>query len=159
MEAERIVCLNDAAVRRDGRYVLYWMQQSQRVHFNPALEHAIARGRAIAAAGARWYYGQNDAQLNRLRFGSAAGIKGVLATVRDRSDDQLTDDAMVVGGNPDSCARVVQRWADIGLDHMVFMMQAGNTSHDEVMRSLELIGEKVIPRFCDAPRGLAVAGP
>ena len=109
-----------------------------------------AIGREIATAGARWYYGQNDAELNRLRFGSAAGIKGVLETVKSRSDSELIDDAMVVGGNADTCSRVVERWANIGLDQMVFMIQAGHTSHDQVMRSLELIGEKVIPRFQDA---------
>lgn len=108
-----------------------------------------ATGREVATAAARWYYGQNDAELNRLRFGSAAGIKGVLATVRDRSDAQLIDDAMVVGGNPDTCAQVVQRWSDIGLDQMVFMMQAGNTTHEQVLRSIELIGAEVIPRFRD----------
>ncbi|MBS35593.1 MAG: deoxyribodipyrimidine photolyase [Thiotrichales bacterium] len=42
MEAERILCLNDAVVRSSGRYVLYWMQQSQRTQFNPALEHAVS---------------------------------------------------------------------------------------------------------------------
>ena len=107
-------------------------------------------GRDIACAAARWYYGENDAELNRLRFGSAAGIKGVLATVRDRSDAELIDDAMVVGGDPDTCAGVVQRWADIGLDQMVFMMQAGHTRHEDVIRSIELIGEQVIPRFTEA---------
>ena len=106
-----------------------------------------ATGRAIATAGARWYYGQNDAELNRLRFGSAAGIKGVLATVKDRSDDALIEDGMVIGGNADTCSRVIERWAEIGLDQIVLMMQAGNTTHAQVMRSIELIGEKVIPRF------------
>ncbi|MEE2689560.1 MAG: hypothetical protein VX430_09070 [Pseudomonadota bacterium] len=104
-------------------------------------------GREIATAGARWYYGQNDAELNRLRFGSAAGIKGVLQTVKERTDEQLIDDAMVVGGNPDTCARVIQRWADVGLDQIVLMMQAGHTTHEQVMRSIELIGKEVIPRF------------
>ena len=104
-------------------------------------------GREIATAGARWYYGQNDAELNRLRFGSAAGIKGVLQTVKERTDEQLIDDAMVVGGNPDTCARVIQRWADVGLDQLVLMMQAGHTTHEQVMRSIELIGKEVIPRF------------
>ena len=47
VEAERIVCLNDAAVDRDGRYVLYWMQQSQRVESNPALEYAIERANEL----------------------------------------------------------------------------------------------------------------
>ena len=104
-------------------------------------------GREVACAGARWYYGQNDAELNRLRFGSAAGIKGVLKTVQERTNDQLIEDALVVGGNPDTCSRVIERWAEIGLDQMVFMIKAGNTTHDQVMRSLELLGEKVMPRF------------
>jgi deoxyribodipyrimidine photo-lyase len=36
----RIRRLNDAGPT-DGSFVLYWMQQSQRARFNPALEHAI----------------------------------------------------------------------------------------------------------------------
>ena len=41
IQPERIQILNDKPVRQ-GRFVLYWMQQSQRAEFNPALEHAIA---------------------------------------------------------------------------------------------------------------------
>jgi deoxyribodipyrimidine photo-lyase len=41
IEPERIAVLNDAP-ECSGRYVLYWMQQSQRERFNPALEAAIA---------------------------------------------------------------------------------------------------------------------
>ncbi|MCF7854822.1 MAG: deoxyribodipyrimidine photo-lyase, partial [Candidatus Pacebacteria bacterium] len=37
----RIVPLNDKPYHADGRYVLYWMQQSQRATFNHALEYAI----------------------------------------------------------------------------------------------------------------------
>jgi len=34
------------------------------------------------------------------------------------------------------------------------MLQAGRTTHDEVMRSIEIIGERVIPRFADpSPTG------
>ena len=36
IEQERIEILNDRPVHDDGRYVLYWMQQSQRAAFNPA---------------------------------------------------------------------------------------------------------------------------
>ncbi len=39
IQSERIQLLNDAPVR-PGRYVLYWMQASQRAHFNHALEYA-----------------------------------------------------------------------------------------------------------------------
>ena len=54
---------------------------------------------------------------------------------------------MAIGGNPDTVCRQVEKWADIGVDQMVFFLQAGRTTHDQVMRSIELIGEKVIPRF------------
>ena len=42
MHDARIQRLNDRPVL-DGRYVLYWMQASQRAEFNPALEYAIRR--------------------------------------------------------------------------------------------------------------------
>ena len=40
MESERIRVLNDAPVRGDGRYVLYWMQMNRRTEFHHALAHA-----------------------------------------------------------------------------------------------------------------------
>jgi deoxyribodipyrimidine photo-lyase len=40
IDAERIESLNNAPIR-DGRYVLYWMQASQRVRFNHALQYAV----------------------------------------------------------------------------------------------------------------------
>lgn len=48
-EDARIQCLNDDRPDEDGDYVLYWMQQSQRAHFNHALEHAarIANQRGL----------------------------------------------------------------------------------------------------------------
>jgi hypothetical protein len=38
---------------------------------------------------------------------------------------------------------------------MIFVLQAGNTTHEQVMRSIELIGRKVIPRFESAPATVA----
>jgi len=46
IQPERITTLNDAAVR-NGDWVLYWMQQSQRAHDNPALEYAIYRANQL----------------------------------------------------------------------------------------------------------------
>ena len=43
---QRIQVLNDRPVR-SGRYVLYWMQQSQRAAFNHALEYAIDEANSI----------------------------------------------------------------------------------------------------------------
>jgi len=42
IEPERIRRLNNRDARQHGRFVLYWMQQSQREAHNPALEFAVA---------------------------------------------------------------------------------------------------------------------
>ena len=47
IQAERVQLLNDADVREDGRYVLYWMQQAQRTVLNHALELAVHRANAL----------------------------------------------------------------------------------------------------------------
>ena len=41
VESTRIRPLKDAPENPEGRYVLYWMQSSQRADFNPALEYAL----------------------------------------------------------------------------------------------------------------------
>lgn len=46
IERERIRDLNDRS-QREGDYVLYWMQQSQREAFNPALEFAVLTARKL----------------------------------------------------------------------------------------------------------------
>ncbi len=43
---ERIRYLNDREIRR-GRYILYWMQASQREHYNHALEYAIGQANQL----------------------------------------------------------------------------------------------------------------
>ncbi len=108
-----------------------------------------ATGKALGCAAARFYYGDNDAELNVVRFGSSEGVARIKARMASYSDDALLETGMAIGGNPDSVCRQVEKWASIGLDQMVFMMQIGRTTHDQVMRSIELIGEKVIPRFAD----------
>jgi alkanesulfonate monooxygenase SsuD/methylene tetrahydromethanopterin reductase-like flavin-dependent oxidoreductase (luciferase family) len=107
-------------------------------------------GRDLGCAAARWYYGDNEAELNRIRFASAAGgVRQIADKIARRSNDELIADAMAIGGNPDTVCRQVEQWAAAGLDQFVFMFQAGHTTHAQVMRAIELVGERVIPRFAD----------
>ena len=46
IQAERITMLNTKGIRK-GKWVLYWMQQSQRAHDNPALEYAICEANRL----------------------------------------------------------------------------------------------------------------
>jgi alkanesulfonate monooxygenase SsuD/methylene tetrahydromethanopterin reductase-like flavin-dependent oxidoreductase (luciferase family) len=108
-------------------------------------------GRDMACAAARWYNGDNDAELNRVRFATAGGVEAVVAKFRNRTNDELIEDGMAMGGNPDTICAIVDKWAEAGLDQMIFVLQAGRTTHEQVMRSIELIGAQVIPRFADRP--------
>ena len=49
IQPTRIRVLNETEPRSDARYVLYWMQQSQRVCFNPALEFALEEAKNLYA--------------------------------------------------------------------------------------------------------------
>jgi alkanesulfonate monooxygenase SsuD/methylene tetrahydromethanopterin reductase-like flavin-dependent oxidoreductase (luciferase family) len=106
------------------------------------------RGRELVCAAARWYYGDNEAEVNRYRFGSAKeGGKQIADKIAKRSNDELIEDAMAIGGNADTVCRQIEKWAAAGVDQFIFMLQAGHLTHEQVMRSIEIIGEKVIPRF------------
>ena len=86
METERISLLNDTPVNDDGRYVLYWMQQSQRAHFNPALEHAIScandLGRPVVVVFGL-FAGYPEANERHFAF-MLEGLAEVAADLRDR---------------------------------------------------------------------------
>jgi alkanesulfonate monooxygenase SsuD/methylene tetrahydromethanopterin reductase-like flavin-dependent oxidoreductase (luciferase family) len=104
-------------------------------------------GRKVGCAAARWYYGDNDAVLNPLRFSTAGGVAAVRERISAFSDDQLVDNGMAVCGNPETVCRIVEKWQSAGIDQMIFFLQAGRTSHEQVMKSIRLIGDHVIPRF------------
>ena len=44
---ERFQSLNQVEVEREGKYVLYWMQRSQRAEWNMALEYSIEMGKKL----------------------------------------------------------------------------------------------------------------
>ena len=106
-------------------------------------------GREVGCAAARFYYGDNDAELNYVRFGSSEGVARIKARMASYSDDDLLASGMAIGGNADSVCRQVERWAETGVDQMIFMFQIGRTTHEQIMRAIEIVGEKVIPRFSD----------
>jgi alkanesulfonate monooxygenase SsuD/methylene tetrahydromethanopterin reductase-like flavin-dependent oxidoreductase (luciferase family) len=118
------------------------------------------RGRDIACAAARWYLGDNEAELQKVRFVTLVGgqtnvyheqirdtVRDRLGIIRSRTNDQLIEDGIVIGGNPDTVCRQVERYAKVGFDQIMLMVQAGYTTHDQIMRAQELLGTHVIPRF------------
>ena len=57
----------------------------------------------------------------------------------------------VVIGDPDDCAKAIQKWVDIGADQLCFSPTTNNMSSETVIESMELFGKEVIPQFDKDP--------
>jgi alkanesulfonate monooxygenase SsuD/methylene tetrahydromethanopterin reductase-like flavin-dependent oxidoreductase (luciferase family) len=52
-------------------------------------------------------------------------------------------------GTPDQVRDLVRRYQSVGVDQIVFVLQAGPNKHEHICESLELFGEQVIPEFAE----------
>jgi alkanesulfonate monooxygenase SsuD/methylene tetrahydromethanopterin reductase-like flavin-dependent oxidoreductase (luciferase family) len=60
---------------------------------------------------------------------------------------KMADEAILCIGGPEKCAQIVRHYQAQGIDQIIFLVQAGGTKHEDIVRSLRLFGEKVIPQF------------
>ena len=65
----------------------------------------------------------------------------------DLDADTLSDRAVVIAGDPDSCIAALKKHEATGIDQMMIMMQTETIPHEKVMQSIELFGRYVIPEF------------
>ncbi len=83
---------------------------------------------------------------------------GRLDVPREFLPDAELDETMQLRNAPGSqpaiiagdaaCAReTVERWADVGVDELILVMQMGTVPHDVIMESLRTFAEKVMPHF------------
>lgn len=50
-------------------------------------------------------------------------------------------------GDPDACIRVIEEFESMGVDEIMPIFQAGYATNEEVLNSIRLFGEYVIPHF------------
>jgi alkanesulfonate monooxygenase SsuD/methylene tetrahydromethanopterin reductase-like flavin-dependent oxidoreductase (luciferase family) len=62
-----------------------------------------------------------------------------------RPIEEYNDQDMIIVGDVDRCIEKMQRYADLGVDQLLCYVQFGKLPHDAVMRSIELLGTRVIP--------------
>lgn len=65
--------------------------------------------------------------------------------------EQLSAEGYVAIGDPDDCARSIQRWVDLGFDQLTFSPTTNTLPTETVVASMELFGREVIPRFDTDP--------
>jgi alkanesulfonate monooxygenase SsuD/methylene tetrahydromethanopterin reductase-like flavin-dependent oxidoreductase (luciferase family) len=61
--------------------------------------------------------------------------------------EELDAEDMVIVGDVEKCVRKLERYAATGVDRVLCLMQFGRIPHAKVLRSIELFGQHVIPRF------------
>ncbi len=109
---------------------------------------------AIGIAGARWFL-HNVAKLfeplmvknNLYSYEYLRSLFDLDADANDLSDAQIKEHPMVTVGNPDEVNRKLETFDQAGLDQVIFFKQAGRIPHKNIMRSINRIGQYVIPHF------------
>jgi alkanesulfonate monooxygenase SsuD/methylene tetrahydromethanopterin reductase-like flavin-dependent oxidoreductase (luciferase family) len=61
--------------------------------------------------------------------------------------DGIIDAGHMLCGNPDEVCEQIAKWGDVGMDQLVFGIPIEGLYHEEILATLELFGDKVIPQF------------
>lgn len=112
------------------------------------------RAREVARTNITWFYRklleQTAPVLAQLHAGYEYYRKlGSLKLLLEKAINltALEGLGMVVAGDPDHCARKLERYARAGVDHLLCAVGAGGSPREVVMESLRTLGRHVIPRF------------
>jgi alkanesulfonate monooxygenase SsuD/methylene tetrahydromethanopterin reductase-like flavin-dependent oxidoreductase (luciferase family) len=68
-------------------------------------------------------------------------------TVRETSMEDIVAAGGAIIGSPDTCTGVLNYLAEAGLDEAMLFLQSYSTKHEDVMRSIRLLGEEVMPKL------------
>ena len=55
----------------------------------------------------------------------------------------------VIIGDVEACAKKLEGYAAIGCDRLMCLMQMGGVAQDQIMQSIRLTGQELIPRLAD----------
>jgi len=108
----------------------------------------------IGLEGARWFM-HNVAKLfeplmvkNQLySYEYLRNLMNLDLDPKDAPDAKLKQHHMVVVGNQDEVCRKFEAFEKAGLDQIIMFKQAGRIPHQNIMKSLRLIGKHVLPHF------------
>ena len=114
---------------------------SRNVAVGKTHEDAMETARQGSAFWTHW--------LGEFGFFEALRMKGQEGPV-PKTFEQMLKSGMQIVGTPDEVGEEIQRLKDtLNVDYMIFIMYAGMTEHKRMLESIQLFGEKVIPKFAD----------
>ena len=60
---------------------------------------------------------------------------------------QFSEADMIIVGDPDQCFEKMVKYSELGVDELICYVQFGHLSHESIMRTIELLGTKIIPEL------------
>jgi alkanesulfonate monooxygenase SsuD/methylene tetrahydromethanopterin reductase-like flavin-dependent oxidoreductase (luciferase family) len=111
--------------------------------------YAVEGNRRVSSV-ATWMEEMKQANLGTYAYTSTmleADRAGKLAT---RTIDTLAESSAVLVGDPDDCIAAAKKYEEAGCDILLCLLNPYKIPHENVMRSIELIGKHVIPEFAGA---------
>ena len=73
--------------------------------------------------------------------------------------DAFDNEDMVLVGTPDDLIKKIETYEQAGVDHILCDVDFGYLKHEDVMRSIELIGKYVVPHFKKKGKDVSVTTP
>jgi alkanesulfonate monooxygenase SsuD/methylene tetrahydromethanopterin reductase-like flavin-dependent oxidoreductase (luciferase family) len=86
-------------------------------------------------------------QANQVGITLNASPQAARAALNNLDADTLSDRAVIVAGNPQTCIDTIKKYDDLGVDMINMIMQTETIPHERIMESIELFGKEVIPAF------------
>lgn len=153
--ADRVATYKDALTRATplGKFINPQVATYTQIHCAETDEEAAEN----AAAGVEWYTKQILGVIVRFQQwleGTDIPSLNYLQEMTgiDPADirfDYLNANDMCVVGSPETCIEKIRKYQDLGCTQMLGVQQIHGVPHEKVMRSIELMGEHVIPAFRD----------
>lgn len=66
---------------------------------------------------------------------------------RNAQFEDLEEREQLLIGSPEDVINRLKKYEDAGCDHIMMLMNFGGLPHEQVLRSMELVAEKVMPAF------------
>lgn len=101
------------------------------------------------AVEAREWMEQLSDDLGSYSYYQGAATQGLPGSGAQQTYDELDDIGAIVVGDPDRVVEVARQYEAAGCELLLCLLNPKDVAHEDVLRSIELIGRDVIPEFRD----------
>ena len=113
-----------------------------------AREMVFRKGRGYLVSMVNLYHDTMPKSMDAITWPSTPiSLRDIAAGDTDALLDGLIEAGFMLLGTPEDVCEQIARWGDVGMDQLVFGLPIEGMYHDEILATLELFGDKVIPEF------------